>query len=135
MPNYDYRCVDCRRRFDVFLSYSEYGKIVVQCPHCKSTNVQRRIGRIRVARSDQSVLENMADPTNLAGIEDDPRSLGKMMRQMSSQMGEDMGPEFNEVVHRLESGQSPDEIEKQMPDLGAESGGENAGLGGMGDDF
>jgi hypothetical protein len=49
-----------------------------------------------------------------------------MMRQMSSELGEDMGPEFDEVINRLESGQSPDEIEASMPDLG-ESGGAPGG--------
>ena len=25
MPNYQYRCKDCNRRFEVFMTYSEYG--------------------------------------------------------------------------------------------------------------
>ncbi len=123
MPTYEYRCLDCRRRFDVFFSYTEYGQKPVQCPPCKSENVQRRIGRIRMARSDESRMEAMADPSQLAGLDEDPKSLGRMMRQMSSQMGEDMGPEFHEVVDRLESGQSPEEIEKNLPDLGSGDGG------------
>jgi len=35
-------------------------------------------------------------------------------------MGEDMGEEFNEVVDRLEKGESPESIEGSMPDLGSE---------------
>lgn len=135
MPAYEYRCLSCRRRFDVFLSYSEYGKATVQCPHCHSAQVQRRIGRVRFARSEESRLENMADPSRLAGLEDDPKSLGRMMRDMSSEMGEDMGPEFDEVVGRLEAGQSPEEIEKEVPDLGADDGGDMGGMGGMGEDM
>jgi hypothetical protein len=41
-----------------------------------------------------------------------------MMRKMSNEMGEEIGPEFNEVVDRLEAGQSPEDIEKDIPDLG-----------------
>jgi putative FmdB family regulatory protein len=123
VPTYEYRCLNCRRRFDVFFSYNEYGSKTVLCPHCESGNVERKIGRIRMARSDESRLENMADPSQLDGLDEDPKSLGRMMRQMSSQLGEDMGPEFHEVVDRLESGQSPDEIEKNLPDLGGDSGG------------
>ena len=63
-------------------------------------------------------MENLADPAMLEGLEDDPRALGKMMRNMSQELGEDMGPEFDEVINRLESGQSPEEIEASMPDLG-----------------
>ena len=132
MPDYEFRCLDCHRRFEIFFSYSDYGKSPVQCPHCKSMNVQRKIGRIRFARSDESRLENLADPSNLAGLEDDPKALGRMMRQMSAETGEDIGPEFDEVVNRLEAGQSPDEIEKQMPDLGEGDGG-MGGMGGMDD--
>jgi len=67
-------------------------------------------------------LQNLSDPSSLEGIEEDPRALGKMMRQMGSQLGEEMGPEFNEVVNRLEAGQDPEQIEKDLPDLGGESG-------------
>lgn len=130
MPKYDYRCLNCRRRFDVFFSYSEYGTKLVICPHCQSENVQRKIGRVRVARSDESRLESMADPESMAGLEEDPRALGRMMRQMSHEMGEEMGPEFDEVVGRLEAGQSPDQIEQDLPDMGGDAGGS---LGG--DDF
>ncbi len=131
MPTYDYRCLNCKKRFSVFLTYAEYGQKPVKCPHCSSEAVRRRIGRIRFARSEESRLENMADPGNLDGIDEDPRALGRMMRKMSSEMGEEMGPEFDEVLDRLEAGQDPEEIEKTMPDLG-----EGAGMpGGMDDDF
>jgi putative FmdB family regulatory protein len=132
MPTYQYRCKDCNRRFEVFMTYSEYGTCSVICAHCASKNVERRIGRIRIGRSEESRLENLADPSKLEGLEDDPRALGRMMREMSGEMGEDMGPEFDEVIDRLESGQSPDEIEKALPDLGSEDAG---GLGGGLDDF
>lgn len=122
MPNYEYRCLDCKRRFEVYLSYDEYGNQSVQCAYCNSEDVQRRIGRVRIAKSEESRLENLADPSSLAGLEDDPKALAKMMRQMGSEMDEDLGPEYEEVLDRLESGQSPDEIESSMPDLGSEGG-------------
>jgi len=126
MPIYQYRCLDCQKKFELYMSYEEYGTRSVECKHCGSQNIQRRIGRVRVAKSEESRLENLADPSNLAGLEDDPRALGRMMRQMGSEMGEDLGPEFDEVIDRLESGQSPEEIEDAIPDLG-EGGGMGAG--------
>lgn len=133
MPVYDYRCLDCRKRFDVFMSYAEYGVKTVACKHCNSENVTRRIGRIRIARSEESRLENFSDPSSLEGLEDDPVALGKMMRKMSGELGEEMPPEFDEVVHRLESGQSPEDIERELPELGDDAGG---GMGGgFGDDY
>jgi putative FmdB family regulatory protein len=127
MPVYQYRCLNCKKRFEVFLAYQEYGVKNVLCPHCTSDQVQRRIGRIRIAKSEDSRLDSLTDTTSLEGLEDDPRALGKMMRKMSNEMGEDVGPEFNEVVDRLEAGQSPEDIEKAVPDL---EGGSNS----MGED-
>jgi putative FmdB family regulatory protein len=125
MPFYTYVCQDCRRKFDVFMAYSEYGQKVVACKYCQSQNVKRAINRVRVLRSDESRLENMADPSSLEGLDEDPRALGKMMREMSKQVGEDMPPEFDEVVDRLETGQSPEEIEKEVPSIGEEPGGDS----------
>ena len=124
MPNYVYSCLNCKRRFEIFMTYSEYGTRPVSCPHCHSDQVTRRIGRVRFARSEESRLDDLSDMDNLEGLEDDPRALGKMMRKMSNEMGEDVGPEFDEVVNRLEAGQSPEEIEASMPDLGGETGGD-----------
>lgn len=123
MPTYDYRCLDCQKRFEIFMTYAEYGEKPVCCPACDSEQVRRRIGRIRLAKSEDSRLENMVDPANLSGIEDDPKALGKLMRQMSSEMGEDAGPEFDEVVSRLEKGQDPEQIEREMPELADDLGG------------
>ena len=69
-------------------------------------------------------MESMADDfSGFEGLEDDPKSMGRMMRKMGREMGEEMPPEFDEVVGRLEAGQNPEEIEKEIPDLGnAESG-------------
>lgn len=133
MPFYQYRCLSCKKRFEVFLSYSEYGQKPINCPHCASSQVQRRIGRIRIAKSEDARLDSMPDPGDLEGLEDDPRALGRMMRKMSREAGEELGGEFDEVVDRLEAGQSPEDIEKSMPELGEEGG----GMGGMGemDDF
>lgn len=102
------------------LSFAEYETAVPTCPHCQSQDLKRRIGRIALAKSEDARMDAMMDDTALTGLdEDDPRAIGKFMRKMSREMGEDMGDEFNEVVDRLESGESPDSIEDAMPDLDA----------------
>jgi hypothetical protein len=74
-------------------------------------------------RSEESRLDDLADPDNLGDLdEDDPRSIARWMRKMGDEVGEDMGSEFEEVVDRLESGESPEDIESAMPDLGADMG-------------
>ncbi|MCS6908329.1 MAG: zinc ribbon domain-containing protein [Anaerolineales bacterium] len=135
MPYYPYRCLDCHKRFEVFLSYTEYGTRAVLCPSCNSQNVQRRITRVRIAKSEESRLEELADPSLLAGLEDDPKALGRMMRRMGEELGEELPPEFDEVVDRLEAGQTPEEIEKAMPDLAGPEGGDSEGESADSDDF
>jgi hypothetical protein len=76
----------------------------------------------------ESLSGDFSDPSALAELENDPQSMGRMMRKMGKEMGEDIPPEFNEVVDRLEKGQRPEDIEKDMPDLG------EAGMGGSEDD-
>lgn len=121
MPTYDFACLNCGQRFDVFLSYSEYGSKKVTCVHCGSQNVRRRMTRVRVAKSEDSRMESMADESALDGLENDPQALGRMMKKMGKEMGEDLPPEYDDMVDRLEAGQSPEEIEKAMPDLGADA--------------
>jgi len=128
MPNYSFQCKECNTRFSIFLTYDEYGEKKVQCPNCESMDTTRRLSRIRFARSEESRLDSLADPSQLAGIEDDPKAMAKLMRKMSSEMGEDIGPEFDEVVDRLDAGQSPEDIERELPDLGSD-------LGSPGDDL
>lgn len=121
MPDYDFRCLHCERKFTRYISYADYGRKKVACPHCGSQNVRRRISRVRIARSESSRMaefDDFSDVDDLSALEDNPRALGKMMRKMSKELGEEMGPDFNEVVDRLESGQSTEEIEKDLPDLG-----------------
>ena len=127
MPFYDYFCLDCKKRVDVFMTYAQYGTLPLSCSICGSRNVRRRIPRVRVAKSEESRMDSLAgdfsDPSALAGLENDPQAMGRMMRKMGNEMGEDLPPEFNDVVDRLEKGQSPEEIEKEIPDLGADMGG------------
>jgi len=120
MPTYDFICNNCNERFEVFLTFAEYGKKTVTCVHCKSKNVRRRMTKVRIAKSEDSRMESMADDfSGIEGLEDDPKAMGRMMRKMGKQMGEDLPPEFDDVVDRLEAGQSPEEIESALPDLGS----------------
>jgi putative FmdB family regulatory protein len=128
MPLYEYRCLECRKRSSVFLSYQEYGRTAVTCPHCGSANLKRLISRVRVMRSEDSRLDSLADPDDWGDIdENDPRSVARAMRRMGDEMGEELPDEFDEVVDRLESGEDPQAIEKDIPDLAG-------GAGEVGDD-
>ena len=107
------------------MTFSEYGKRPVACSHCGSREVRRRMTKVRIAKSEEGRMDAVADEfSGMEGLEEDPKALGKMMRKMGGQMGEDLPPEFDDVVDRLEAGQSPEEIESALPDLGAGDSGD-----------
>jgi putative FmdB family regulatory protein len=126
LPIYEYRCHDCHRRVSIFwrtFSEAEEEKEAPTCPRCGGPNLTRLMSRVRVIRSEESRLDDMSDLGDLPDLdENDPRSLGRWMRKMSAETGEDLGPEFDEVVGRLEAGESPEDIEKSMPELMGEGG-------------
>ena len=120
MPIYEYRCRKCHRRVSIFVrSFSEAENLQPRCTHCGHDQLDRLVSRVAMVRSEDAHLDTMADYMDLSGLdENDPRSIGRWMKKMSAEMGEDLGDEFHEAVDRLESGQSLDEIEEAMPDLG-----------------
>jgi len=59
MPTYDFVCLSCGQRFDIFLTFAEYGAHKVKCVHCGSLSVRRRMTKVRIARSEESRLESL----------------------------------------------------------------------------
>jgi len=131
MPAYDYRCNDCKRRVVLkYKTYADYDAAAPICPNCKSTNLTRLISRVAIAKSESSRMDSFDDSSMDDLADADPATLGRYMRRMSSEMGEDLGEEFNEVVGRLESGEDPESIESSLP--GGLGGDDDMGMGGMG---
>lgn len=140
MPSYDYRCNTCKRRVLLtYKTYADYDHATPVCPYCQSTSLTRLISRVAIAKSDESRFSSMDDESAMDDLANaDPATLGRYMRKMSDEVGEDLGEEFNEVVDRLERGENPDDIEASMPapdDSGGGFGGmgDMGGLGGFGD--
>ena len=125
MPVYEFRCQSCQNRVGLRLSYAEYGVKKPVCPVCGGRELKRVIGRVRVAKSEDQRLDALSDPSAFGDLdENDPKSLARAMKKMGKEMGEDLPPEFDEITGRLEAGESPEAIEKEMPDLGgADAGG------------
>lgn len=122
MPDYEFACDECHKVFTQTIAYKDYGRRHIYCPFCGSGKISRRIGRVRIARSESAHIQEMSDwvePQRMDELEKNPRELGKVMRRMSKEIGGDVGPEFNEVVDRLERGQTPAEIEKNLPEVDA----------------
>ncbi|MGQ9492732.1 MAG: FmdB family zinc ribbon protein [Anaerolineae bacterium] len=137
MPIYEYRCRKCHRRIAILLrSFSDIETARPKCTYCGHDELDRIVSRVSVLKSEEARLEALADNAALGDLdENDPRSIARWMKKMSAEAGEDLGDEFHEIVDRLESGQSPEEIEAAMPELGPGSASEMAGLGGVEDEL
>jgi len=77
---------------------------------------------VAIFRSEESRLEGMADPSKLAGLdENDPKSVARWMKKMGKEMGEDMGEGFEQ------------EIDQAVEEAGSDGEGEGGeGEGGEG---
>jgi putative FmdB family regulatory protein len=108
MPIYEYRCQDCRKRTSVFVR-SIGAAVEARCEHCGSPRLSRLISRVAVGRSSGGSLDDF-DESMLADVdESDPRSMARFARRMRDEMGEDLGPDFDDAIEKMEAGQLPDE--------------------------
>jgi putative FmdB family regulatory protein len=111
MPIYEYACARCRKIFS-FLVRNTASHKAPKCPRCGKEELARAISPFRIGRNDESRAEKLADPAALSGIdENDPRSIARWMKKMGGELGEDMPGDLDEMVDRLEAGESPEDVE------------------------
>lgn len=111
MPIYEFRCNQCRSRVSVFQRRIEAPSTAV-CEKCGSADLTRLISRFAVVRGEDAMLESLDDDAMFAGVdENNPKSVAAWARKMSAQLGEEMEPEFDEMIDRMEAGESPDDID------------------------
>jgi putative FmdB family regulatory protein len=111
MPIYDYRCAACGRRSShFFLSFSAAASAAPTCPHCGSAQLDRLVSRVALLKSEESRLESLSDESLFAGVdENDPKSVARWARRLGRELGEDAGPEFDELIDRMEAGEPLEE--------------------------
>jgi putative FmdB family regulatory protein len=147
MPIYEYRCGECNRRVSLFFpSFSAAERRISagenKCPQCGSANLTRLMSRVYAHRAEDAQLNDLSDDpgTLMDGLdESDPRSIARWARRMKDSMGDemDMGPEFDQALARIESGEDPDKVMEDI-DVDALGGAGPAGDGeddGLDDDF
>ncbi len=119
MPIYEYRCNNCGKISTLLVrSYASPGSLV--CARCGHGDLRKLVSRFAVVKSEESRLEDLADPSTFADVdENDPRSVARWARKMSKELGEDLGDDFDAMVDQMEAGEMPD-------DLGGDDGGDAA---------
>ena len=116
MPIYEYRCNRCGRTFSFLYGVARDSRDPA-CPACQGKELSRLISRIARVRSEEAMLDDLADPAKIGDVED-PRSLAKWAKQMGSALGEETGEDFGEVVDEM--------MEAERQGEGGEASGEGA---------
>jgi len=98
MPIYEYQCRSCRRKTSA-LVLNRSREADVRCTHCGGADLERLWSRFSSPKSEDARLEAMADPSAMAGLdENDPRSVAKFMKKMGQEMGEDLGDDIEQAM-------------------------------------
>jgi putative FmdB family regulatory protein len=109
MPIYEYRCADCRKKFEALVLKMEE-ESALRCPHCSSTKMKRLISRFTSIKSEEARLESLTDPSNLSGLdENDPASMARWLKRMGGELGEDVSKdEIDQMADEIASGEALD---------------------------
>ena len=73
------------------------------CPSCKSTGLTKLMSRVSALRSEDDLLDDLADVDRVGDLED-PKRLKKWVREMGKTMDEDMGDELEEMLEEEAAG-------------------------------
>ena len=111
MPIYEYRCNNCRRVVSILVR-GFAGAPDVACTFCGSKDLSRLVSRFSVLKTDHDRMGAVLEDSALVrGLErNDPRALAEWSRRMGQEGGTVSGPEFEEMMERLERGEMPPEL-------------------------
>jgi putative FmdB family regulatory protein len=125
MPIYEYLCRKCNVIYSFFVRKAGAAS-PPRCPKCGNAELERILSTFSTSRKGTMEMASAsADGVpDLSGIdENDPRSVARAIRAMAEDMGEDLGPELSEAIGRLEAGEDPEKIERDMDEAGFGEGG------------
>jgi putative FmdB family regulatory protein len=129
MPIYEYRCRVCKFKSNLFFrsiaAASENSETTdLACPKCGNKALSRIFSRFAVRRGSSDEGEELYEIDRmLAGVdESDPQSVARVARKIVQQTGEDIGPEFDEAMSRIESGEEPDSVIEDYDSPAGEDG-------------
>jgi putative FmdB family regulatory protein len=114
MPIYEFRCLDCDKKFSILFRTRSMLQSHV-CPECGGNNTERVISTFAYHRSGKDILEAFGEPT-LSPKPDyykDPRNIGRWTEKRFKQLGLDVPPEINRQIQSAREGELP-VSEKEM---------------------
>jgi putative FmdB family regulatory protein len=104
MPIYEFRCRACGVK-TTSLVLSRERVTEVRCRRCQGSDLEKLYSRFATVRSEEARMESLADPSSLAGLdENDPKSMARWMKRMGQEMGEDFGEDFEQALEEEAAG-------------------------------
>lgn len=131
MPIYEFFCDRCNVIFN-FFSRRIDTTTAPSCPRCGRENLARQMSTFAMIGKaagggdedplnglDESKMEQafgrlMKEAEGMN--EDDPRQMASLMRRFSRETGINLGGNMEEALSRMEAGEDPEQIEKEMGD-------------------
>jgi len=128
MPIYEFYCDRCNVIFN-FLSSRVDTSTKPDCPLCGKKEICRQMSTFAtISNSEESDINPMAevDETKMEDAfaslmseaegmnEEDPKQMATLMRKFTEKAGVQLGDTMEEAISRMEKGEDPDLIEKEM---------------------
>jgi putative FmdB family regulatory protein len=128
MPIYEYYCDQCNVIFNFYSSRVNTTKVPA-CPKCGKKELSKQISTFATISKakgenedqfsglDESKMEHafeslMREAEHIN--EDDPKQMASLMRKFTSQSGVHLGGSMEEAISRMEAGEDPELVEKEM---------------------
>jgi putative FmdB family regulatory protein len=130
MPIYEFFCASCNVIFN-FYSARINTTTIPACPRCGQGQMSRQMStfaRIGTAKEESDDMLSGLDEAKMERAfaslmqeaegmnQDDPRKMAQLMRKFTAQTGIGLGDAMDEAISRMEAGEDPEAIEKEMGD-------------------
>ncbi len=130
MPIYEFYCQDCNTLFSFYAKKIDT-ETRPACPRCNRARLQRQvsmfatIGKAREEEAqlgglDESKMEQALDALMRESAtinEDNPQQMASLMRKFTDRTGINLGDNMEEAISRMEKGEDPEQIEREMGEL------------------
>lgn len=97
MPIFEFTCDDCGRRFSALVGVVADPE-PPSCPRCGGVALTKQVSRFARVRSEDEVIESLADETTYGDIENDPKAMRRWVREMGHAMDEDLEEDFEAAL-------------------------------------
>ena len=96
MPVFEYRCLDCHRKFQALVGVVA-SEDEASCPQCGSIRSAKLVSRFARVRNEDQRIDELADRLETMGDPESPAEMRGMMREMGKALDEDASDEMEEL--------------------------------------